>query len=227
MPNFFRKERLEKFKKCFKASEKEAMWGIDFNSSTIFAAKASTGSLMVNLGSGQKIPVKWAVKDNDLQINYTIEKNYTSLIKEREMGDLVSSKAADPTSGSVQKQQAYLQQIQAFIRYKTIILVCDKHKNASTKSPFISGTVVDNFKAGATYTGYKLQLKLGSREPFANPLASGNEKEYFLVGSVSKGDCSSVLYMGYKPSGKSDVVLKSGYKVGSGEFSLEKGELPV
>lgn len=55
---------------------------------------------------------------------------------------------------------------------------------------------MNNFAKSRTYPGRKLLIDLESRVPINNPFRSGEEKEYFLVGSVVADDCTSITYLG-------------------------------
>ncbi len=70
--------------------------------------------------------------------------------------------------------------------------LCRLHATASDKSFLISGTIINNFDAAKKYKGTHLVAKLKGRTPFANPHASGTEKENFLIGTLREKDIDSL-----------------------------------
>jgi len=73
--------------------------------------------------------------------------------------------------------------------------LCTSHAAHSVSSPFISGYAVDGF-AGDTHDGCKLHVALRSRRPFINPWSTGDEAEFFLIGSLWSADCGVIEYRG-------------------------------
>ena len=73
--------------------------------------------------------------------------------------------------------------------------LCTSHEAHSVSSPFISGYAVDGF-AGDTHDGCKLHVALRSRRPFINPWSTGDEAEFFLIGSLWSADCRVIEYRG-------------------------------
>ena len=73
--------------------------------------------------------------------------------------------------------------------------LCTSHEAHSVSSPFISGYAVNTF-AGDPHDGCKLYIALTSRKPFINPWSSGDEPEFFLIGTVWSTDCRAIEYYG-------------------------------
>jgi len=74
--------------------------------------------------------------------------------------------------------------------------ICKDHTNSSSSSILISGCVKNNFAKSKDYPGHKLCVEVKTRKPFFNPFGSGEENEYFLVGTLNDTDCSLITYFG-------------------------------
>lgn len=99
------------------------------------------------------------------------------------------------------------------ILYQVAKKLCIDHATSSKSSPLISGCIVNNFEKSSTYDGFKLHLKLKHRQPFENPFVSGNEKEYFLIGRVTDGDCKIIHFYGRTNENKNHIVRSPGSRI--------------
>lgn len=194
MPHdFFRKERLEVTRTRLKSmtdsnTEPPTKWLV-LKSDTIFEAK---------LG-GKKARTVWATVDGDriktstvldgitVKVTYKHPKtgdNRTLRISEKNMYYLLTSK--------VESLDSFIKRLAREIA----VSLCKAHTLSSSRSLFISGCVKNNFQSNTTYPGYKFHLELSERKPFPNPLCSGNEREYFLIGIVKDTDCDAIHFLG-------------------------------
>lgn len=180
MCEFFRKERDYVFTSRFNKDGES--WKL--KSTLIFKSKKDTKSFSIIINS-KKINIKCTIFGNSITIT-NLATNAKQTVKEADIATLLTAK--NPNS----------------IAYHAINSLCKSHATSSASSLLISGCVVDNFEEGKVYPGYKLKIKLLNRIPFANPHASGLEKEYFLVGSVSDSDCDEIVYLG-QTLGKTDI----------------------
>jgi hypothetical protein len=83
--------------------------------------------------------------------------------------------------------------------------LCTSHEVHSGSSPFISGYATNTF-AGDGHDGCKLHIELSSRKAFINPWSSGDEPEFFLIGTVWSTDCRVIEYHGRGRESISEVV---------------------
>lgn len=168
MTTFYRKERPEIFNSRFSApSQLLNAWTL--KSHIIFEAKQKSKVVTV-----QSKMITCTVQGTNIQLS-GLSKPIT--IPENDIADLVKSKSND-------------------IECLVVKQICKDHATSSRSSILISGCVENNFAASKTYPGHKLCVELKNRKPFGNPFASGLEKEYFLVGTLSDTDCSLIKYFG-------------------------------
>ena len=182
MITFYRKERESVFKDRFSINPNDNSWRL--TSPVIFACKLREKTKVVTV-SVDGVSSKYGCRVDGTSLNFVrISGNGAQQygIKENEIKGILDG--GDTTE-------------KALIRR-----LCIDHAASSANSPFISGCIVDNFHNSRRFDGIRLALNLRTRIPFANPNVSGNEKEYFLVGSVYPGDCSVIKYLGsnnYQP----------------------------
>ena len=83
--------------------------------------------------------------------------------------------------------------------------LCTSHEAHSVSSPFISGYARNTF-ADDPHDGCKLHVGLASRKAFINPWSSGDEPEFFLIGTVWSTDCRVIEYYGRGRESVSETV---------------------
>ena len=202
MPDFFRKERPEIFTSRFNPPSAAANYW-QLKGPIIFQAKAyPQGRTMTVQIDGKPVQVECKVDFNKLTVRKMVGNSPTGtamIIQESDMAGLIADRA-DATKSNT-------------IRHQVALFLCKNHATASTHSPLISGTIVNNFDKSLTYPGHKLHLELNERTPFGNPYASGLEKEHFLIGQVKDTDCKVIQYFGKTDEDINVLVNPSGSKI--------------
>jgi len=183
--DFYRKERPQIFEARFKTpSSTENWYGLKTN--TVFQAKKFSGEKRFSVTvAGQQRTLVASVSGNELLIKSQPSDagpHVILRISEANMHDTLKSLPAASRDNS--------------ILYQIAKKLCEDHATSSASSPLISGCIVDNFERSRAYDGFKLHVKLKSRQPFENPFVSGLEKEYFLIGKVKDTDCQSIHFFG-------------------------------
>jgi hypothetical protein len=193
--DFYRKERPHIFtdRVNFPAHPTNAY---TLKSPVIFQAKNAMGQKKFQVAvAGKTYNLIAEVSGNELLITSDPtkpgEKTKMLRFSEANMADFLKNSSAQPLYSQIARK------------------LCKDHATSSASSPLISGCAVDNFKASLTYPGYKLHLKLRFRQPFENPLVSGNEKEAFLIGSVVESDCEAIVFLGETNENVNQIVNPS------------------
>lgn len=197
--DFFRKERRDVFLSRISAPTAERNF-YRLRSGTVFQAKNANGAKRFTVTvAGKTLKLKATVSGTTLVITDDTKPNGTP--------PLLSLTEADMPA----LQALGLEQKKASLACQVMNRLCADHALASTHSPLISGCVVNNFEASKTYAGERLHLQLKTREPFLNPLASGNEKEAFLIGRIESKECTLIKYLGSThATGVNEIVREMG-----------------
>lgn len=182
---FYRKERPEIFNSRFSAPT-QALNAWTLKSHKIFEAKQKTKIVTV-----QSKRITCTVQGTNILLQ-GLPKTIT--VTENSIADLLKSKSND-------------------IENLVIRQICKDHATSSRSSILISGCVENNFAASRSYPGHKLCTELKTRKPFANPYASGLEKEYFLIGTLNDTDCSLIKYFGKTNEELNQLVNFFGSKI--------------
>jgi hypothetical protein len=195
--SFFRKEAPAIFEARFSKPRSPAnTWALTSN--VVFQAKKYDGTKSFSpTVNGVRRKVQCTV---DMNLNLVLQEVSNSgvnvgkpiLVSETKMTELLARKKGAVGFDTLECQAARM--------------LCSDHTTSSKSSPLISGCIINNFAKSKTYLGHKLHLVLRTRTPFRNPLVSGEEAEYFLIGRVLDTDCAAVTYLGATNEDKNEKV---------------------
>jgi hypothetical protein len=196
--DFYRKERPNIFLERISLPEAPVN-AYTLKSSVIFQAKNAGQKIFQVDVAGKKYNLIAQASGTELLItsnpNKPGEKTKMLRFSEANMTDILKNNDKDSLNYQIAKK------------------LCKDHATSSASSPLISGCTVNNFGASVTYPGYKLHLKLRSRQPFDNPFVSGNEKEAFLIGKVTDSDCEAIVFLGETSENVNQLVNPSTSKI--------------
>jgi hypothetical protein len=189
--DFFRKEAPVLFNARFaKPAPPTNAWKLTSN--IVFQAKNFEGEKKFTVKVSGSPTMLVCTVDKSLNLVLVDEKRKKYSLSESRMAELLACKTGTPGFDTVECQSARL--------------LCTDHTRSSASSPLISGCLINNFAASKTYQGHKLHLGLKARTPFKNPLVSGLEGEYLLIGRVLDTDCKTVTYLGATNETKNELV---------------------
>jgi len=199
VPAFFRKERPHIFEQRFRRPAGNSPCQLRGN--LVFQAKNASGqkTFRVRVGS----------RDYDLVATVS----GTDLIIQNQRANPTAALSINRRLTEADMARATRSQLGDAVMHAAVKKLCQDHATSSAHSPLISGTIVDNFAASRTYPGDKLSIELNFRQPFGNPWASGNEREHFLIGSVSSADCRIIKYYGRTDESLNEIVRLPGSRI--------------
>jgi hypothetical protein len=187
MPDFYRKESETVFNERFKTLNPQK-GSVALNGHLIFQAKNYTGEKIFTVttarvdGKAGSFKLKCTIVEGP-KLRIVRCDNPNKLVFEGNEADVAAILNLK-------------RKLKASLNYEALAKICKDHATSSAHSPLISGCKVDNFRQSTKYPGHKLHLILKTRTPFQNQFASGNEKEYFLIGQVHDTDCKQIKYLG-------------------------------
>lgn len=199
MPAFFRKERPHIFEQRFRRPAGNAPCQLRGN--LVFQAK--------NAGRPKTFRIRVANRDYDLVATVSAH----DLVIQNQRANPTATLTINRRLTEADMASAVRGQLGDAVMHAAVKKLCQDHATSSAHSPFISGTIVDNFAASRTYPGDKLSIDLNFRQPFSNPWASGNEREFFLIGSVSSTDCRIIKYYGNTAESLNEIVRLPGSNI--------------
>jgi len=210
--DFFRKERENIFNQRFNIPTSINNYYV-LKSNTVFQAKKYNGTktFTVTVNNQKQKLIASVVNNNSLGVKSdpTVTSNRINvIITESDMANIFKSTSVSNRNKSM--------------NYQIAKRLCQDHATSSASSLLISGCIVNNFAQSVAYPGCKLSLKLKSRQPFENPFASGNEKEYFLIGRVLDTDCQVIQYLGKTNESLNELVNPFGCKIPRPKSSFNK-----
>ncbi|MEP3478790.1 MAG: hypothetical protein ABJZ55_06055 [Fuerstiella sp.] len=205
MPHdFYRKERPSVFEDRFSVPSTSApFYGL--KTAVVFEAKNFTGEkrFSVTVAGAKRMLIATVAGDGF----FLLIKSQAKDVKPHVNFAMTDANMHDTLKSLPRTEQANS------ILYQVAKKLCVDHATSSKSSPLISGCIVNNFAKSSAYDGFKLHLKLKHRQPFENPFASGNEKEYFLIGRVTDGDCKSINFYGRTNESKNHIVRSPGSRI--------------
>lgn len=199
MPAFFRKERTTVFDERFRRPAGNVPCQLRGN--LIFQAKNVTGTKRFRVrANGQDHDLIARVDGHAVIIQNRRARDTERLTINRRLTEADMARAVRGQLGDAVLHAAAKQ-------------LCQDHATSSAHSPFISGTIVNNFASNRTFAGDKLCLELSFRRPFVNPWSSGTEQEYFLIGRVLNTECRLIKYYGRSDENLNEIVRLPGSEI--------------
>ncbi len=216
---FYRKERPDR---CNTRFNFDGRGGVTLkpDNNTVFQAN---GSKQYTNGSSRPITVTVNTVNPRQQQKYriTLDRENHCIIYMRD-GEIkkhsISERQANTLFGSADKwKKERINDVSGkdAESFHVLSFLCKAHATSSASSCLISGTVVDNFTTASAYPGRNLKAELINRKPFKNPFVSGKEKEYFLIGEVTKDDISKLTEILSSQKDTSPVQKESNSDPGS------------